>query len=68
MTDSSTRPPISASRVNSLQVTGRLDTHVREVADPPCVLHPRTAEALQSMRVEARAASRSIMKNHMNPH
>jgi len=29
---------------------------VRDVADPPCVLHPRAAEALRSMREEARAA------------
>jgi LAS superfamily LD-carboxypeptidase LdcB len=39
-----------------MQVTGRVATHVRDVADPPCVLHPRTAEALLSMRAEAKQA------------
>jgi LAS superfamily LD-carboxypeptidase LdcB len=56
MQDCPKHPKISASPLNSLQVTGRLATHVRDVADPPCVLHPRTAEALLSMRAEARAA------------
>lgn len=56
MQDCPKHPKISASALNSLQVTGRLATHVRDVTDPPCVLHPRTAEALLSMRAEARAA------------
>lgn len=56
MQDCTTQAKISASPLNSLQVTGRLATHVRDMADPPCVLHPRTAEALLSMRAEARAA------------
>lgn len=56
MQDCPKHPKISAPPLNSLQVTGRLATHVREVADPPCVLHPRTAEALLSMRAEAHEA------------
>jgi hypothetical protein len=47
---------ISAPPLNILQVTGRVATHVRDVADPPCVLHPRAAEALLAMREAARAA------------
>jgi LAS superfamily LD-carboxypeptidase LdcB len=47
---------ISGPPLDSWQVTGRAATHVRDVADPPCVLHPRTAEALLSMRDEARQA------------
>jgi LAS superfamily LD-carboxypeptidase LdcB len=60
MADCSTHTNISATPLNSLQVTGRLATHVRDVADPPCVLHPCTAEALLSMRAEARAAGISL--------
>src|SRR3569832_2326255 len=56
MKDCSTHANISGAPLNSLQVTGRLATHVRDVAAPPCVLHPRTAEALLSMRAEAQAA------------
>jgi LAS superfamily LD-carboxypeptidase LdcB len=56
MKDCLTQPKISLPPLNSLQVTGRVATHVRDVADPPCVLHPRAAEALRSMREEARAA------------
>src|SRR5512140_341261 len=56
MEDCATHSKISATPLNPLQVTGRLATHVRDVADPPCVLHPCTAEALLSMRAEARAA------------
>src|ERR1043166_3994555 len=56
----SEHPKISASALNSLQVTGRVATHVRDVADPPCVLHPRAAEALRSMREEARAAGMDL--------
>jgi LAS superfamily LD-carboxypeptidase LdcB len=60
MADCSEHSKISAPRLNSLQVTGRLATHVRDVADPPCILHPLTAEALLSMREEARAAGIDI--------
>jgi LAS superfamily LD-carboxypeptidase LdcB len=56
MKDCRIQPEISLPSLNSLQVTGRVATHVRDVADPPCVLHPRVAEALRSMREEARAA------------
>ena len=56
MQDCLTQPKISLPPLNSLQVTGRVATHVRDVADPPCVLHPRAAEALRSMREEARSA------------
>jgi len=56
MKDCLTQPKISLPPLNSLQVTGRVATHVRDVADPPCVLHPRAAEALRSMREEARSA------------
>ena len=47
---------ISAAPLNSLEVTGRAATHVREVADPQCVLHTEAAEALLAMRNEARNA------------
>src|SRR3954468_20340643 len=56
MQDCLTQPKISLPPLNSLQVTGRAATHVSDVADPPCVLHPCTAEALRAMREEARAA------------
>jgi LAS superfamily LD-carboxypeptidase LdcB len=56
MKDCRIQPEISLPALNSLQVTGRVATHVRDVADPPCVLHPRVAEALRSMREEARAS------------
>jgi LAS superfamily LD-carboxypeptidase LdcB len=56
MKDCRTQPKISLLPLNSLQVTGRVATHVRDVIDPPCVLHPHAAEALRSMREEARAA------------
>jgi LAS superfamily LD-carboxypeptidase LdcB len=46
----------SGPTLNSLQLTGRAATHVREVADPKCVLHSRAAEALVAMRNEARTA------------
>jgi LAS superfamily LD-carboxypeptidase LdcB len=49
-------PDISIPRLNSLEVTGRATTHVRDVADPRCVLHIRAAEALIAMRDEARGA------------
>src|ERR1700749_1115613 len=49
-------PKISASALNLLQVTGKVATHVHDVTDPPCVLHPRAAEALLAMRDAARAA------------
>jgi LAS superfamily LD-carboxypeptidase LdcB len=42
--------------LNSLQVTGRAATHVRELADPQCVLHARAAQALLALRNEARLA------------
>jgi LAS superfamily LD-carboxypeptidase LdcB len=42
--------------LNSLQLTGRAFTHVRDVADPQCILHERAAQALLSMRTAARAA------------
>jgi LAS superfamily LD-carboxypeptidase LdcB len=45
-----------ALHLNSLEVTGRAATHVRDVADPRCVLHVRAAEALIAMRNEARTA------------
>jgi hypothetical protein len=46
----------SGRALNFLEVTGRAATHVRDVADPRCVVHVRTAEALIAMRNEARAA------------
>jgi D-alanyl-D-alanine carboxypeptidase len=42
--------------LNSLEVTGRATTHVRDVAGLNCVLHVRTAGALIAMRNEARLA------------
>jgi LAS superfamily LD-carboxypeptidase LdcB len=56
MEDCSTHRNISVPPLNSLQVTGRAATHVHGVADPPCVLHSQTVEALLSMRDEARQA------------
>jgi LAS superfamily LD-carboxypeptidase LdcB len=56
MKDCLTQPKISLTPLNSLQVTGRAVTHVRDVADPPCVLHPHAVEALRAMREAAREA------------
>jgi LAS superfamily LD-carboxypeptidase LdcB len=42
--------------LNRLEVTGRAATHVREVADPQCLLHPQATAALLAMRNAARAA------------
>lgn len=42
--------------MNSLQVTGRARTHVHDLTDLKCVLHPRSGEALRAMRNEARLA------------
>jgi LAS superfamily LD-carboxypeptidase LdcB len=42
--------------LNALELTGRAMTHVREIADPKCVLHPHAAEALLAMRAAARLA------------
>jgi LAS superfamily LD-carboxypeptidase LdcB len=47
---------ISALTLNSLEATGRTATHVREVADPKCVLHVGAAESLLAMRDAARTA------------
>ncbi len=44
------------SPLNSLQVTGRVTTHVHDLADAACVLHPCAARALLAMRDEARLA------------
>ena len=41
---------ISDLPLNSLELTGRAATHVRDVADPRCVLHIRAAEALIALR------------------
>lgn len=56
MEDCPTDANISAAPLNSLQVTGRVATHVHDLADPPCVLHPHAARAVQAMRAEARQA------------
>ena len=56
MADCPTDANISARPLNLLQVTGRLATHVHDLADPACVLHPLAARALRAMRGEARAA------------
>ena len=42
--------------LNFLEVTGRAATHVRDVANPRCVLHVRAAEGLIAMRNAARTA------------
>ena len=47
--------------MNSLQVTGRARTHVHDLADLKCVLHPRTGEALLAMRNEARVAGIDLL-------
>jgi LAS superfamily LD-carboxypeptidase LdcB len=47
---------IAAAPLNSQQVTGRAATHVRDLSDPPCVLHVSAVEALLAMRNEARLA------------
>lgn len=47
---------ISLPSLNLLQVTGRVATHVHDLADPACVLHPRAARAVQAMRAAGREA------------
>ena len=47
---------ISGPPLNFLEVTGRAATHVRDVADPGCLLHVGAAEGLIAMRNEARRA------------
>jgi LAS superfamily LD-carboxypeptidase LdcB len=56
MEDCPTDANISAAPLNSLQVTGRIATHVHDLSDPACVLHPRAARAVQAMWTEARQA------------
>jgi len=56
MEDCPSDPNISAAPLNLLQVTGRVATHVHDLADPACVLHPGAARAVQAMRAEARQA------------
>jgi LAS superfamily LD-carboxypeptidase LdcB len=57
MGDCSIDAAISAPVLNSLEVTGRERTHVREIADPCCILDKRAAQALVALRDEAREAS-----------
>jgi LAS superfamily LD-carboxypeptidase LdcB len=38
-----------------LELTGRTRSHVSELAEPPCVLHPAAAGALRQLRSAARA-------------
>src|SRR5712672_1818563 len=47
---------ISGRPLNFLEVTGRAATHVRDLAEPRCVVHVGVAAALIAMRNEARAA------------
>ena len=47
---------ISGRPLNFLEVTGRAATHVRDLAEPRCVVHVGAVEALIAMRNEARAA------------
>jgi len=54
MEDCLTDQNISAPPLNALQVTGRVATHVHDLADPACVLHPQAAVALRAMWAEAR--------------
>jgi LAS superfamily LD-carboxypeptidase LdcB len=56
MQDCPTEPKISAAPLNSLQVTGRIATHVHDLAEPACVLHPHAGEGLRAMCAEARQA------------
>ena len=56
MEDCPTDANISAPPLNLLQVTGRVATHVHDLADPACVLHPLAARAVRAMRDEARRA------------
>jgi hypothetical protein len=42
--------------LNFLEVTGRSTTHVRDVVDPPCLLHAQSATALLAMRNAGLAA------------
>jgi LAS superfamily LD-carboxypeptidase LdcB len=56
MQDCPINAEISRTPLNSLQVTGRSASHVRELADPRCVLHMRAAQALLALRNEARLA------------
>jgi LAS superfamily LD-carboxypeptidase LdcB len=56
MKDPSSDARICSAPLNSQQVTGRISTHVRDFADPQCVLHARAGEALLAMRSEASLA------------
>jgi LAS superfamily LD-carboxypeptidase LdcB len=56
MQDCPTPAVISPPILNFLEVTGRAATHVRDVADPKCVLHTAATEALLAMRNAARNA------------
>jgi len=46
--------------LNSLELTGRARTHVRDVADPSCTLHPDAAAALRAMRDAARTCGMEL--------
>jgi hypothetical protein len=60
MADVFTAAQISVPLLNGSQVSGRVATHVHDFADLHCVLHPRAAEALRSMRDEALQAGIEI--------
>ncbi|HEX9474937.1 MAG TPA: M15 family metallopeptidase [Steroidobacteraceae bacterium] len=52
--------PISLA-LSGLELTGRASTHVRELAEMRCPLHPLAATALQAMRAAAAAAGIDLM-------
>jgi LAS superfamily LD-carboxypeptidase LdcB len=48
-------------RLSGLELTGRARTHVREVPEFRCLLHPQAASALQAMRTAAAHAGIDLM-------
>jgi len=47
--------------LSGLELTGRASTHVREVPELRCLLHPQAAAALQAMRAAAALAGIDLM-------
>jgi len=47
--------------LSGLELTGRASTHVREVPELRCLLHPQAAAALQAMRVAAALTGIDLM-------
>jgi len=54
-------PANVALELDDLALTGRTLAHVRELAEPRCVLHPQAAAALLAMRSAAAAAGLDLL-------